>query len=139
MKKMSKRVRTLFISILAPLTFVVIFVIVVVVYNAFHTSPEVDVTTGGFAQQSVAIQSITINEGESINFVNRSSTVLTLCLGSNQQCDSGAVDPAALARSGLQLTPGQSKAVVFGNFGTFNITCTTVPRLNLTVTVSQAV
>lgn len=139
MKNMSKRTRTLFISIAAPLTFVLVFAIVVIVYNSFYMPPQVDVTTSGFVQQGLTIQSITINEGESINFVNHSSTALVLCLGSNQQCDSVAVDPAALAHPGMRLAPGEAKAVVFGNFGTFFVTCTTVPHLDLTITVNQAV
>lgn len=138
-KNMSKRTRTLLISISAPLLFVVAFVVVVVVYNAFHTPPEIDVTASGFVQQNVTTQTITINEGESINFVNRSSMMVALCLGKNQKCDNVAVDPKALAHPGFQLVSGQSKVVAFQNPGTFYITCTTIPKLNLTVTVSQAV
>ena len=43
--KISKRVKILFISISAPLLFVVAFILVVAAYSHFHTSPEVDVMT----------------------------------------------------------------------------------------------
>ncbi len=134
--KISKRTRTLLVSISAPLLFLLAFAIVVVAYNTFHKPPEVDVGTTGFAPQQVEI-----NEGETIHFVNRSSTVTQfLCLGTNRQCDSIAyhtlqLPPLVLRSPGVRIPPGQSKDIVFDADGTFHITSTVDPNVNLTVTV----
>ena len=134
--KISKRTKTLLVSISAPFLFIVAFVIVVVAYNNFHKPPEVDVAATGFAPQQVEI-----NEGETIHFVNRSSTVTQfLCLGTNRQCDSVAfhtlqLPPTVLRSPGIRIPPGQSKDIVFDADGTFHITSTVDPNVNLTVTV----
>jgi plastocyanin len=135
--KISKRTRTLLVSISAPLLFLMAFVVVVVAYNDFHKPPEVDVATTGFAPQQAEI-----NEGESIRFVNRSSTVTQfLCLGTNRQCDSVAfrtlqLPPIVLRSPGVRIPPGQAKDIIFDADGTFHITSTVDPNVNMTVTVN---
>ena len=133
--RINKRVRILFISISAPLLFVVASVLVVAAYTTFHRPPEVDVLTTGFAPQKIEI-----TEGETVHFVNRSSTAQILCLGMDKSCDRSAVlflemPPQALFSPGLRLAPHQTKDVVFDTDGTFTITSTVVPGMNLTVTV----
>ncbi len=136
--KMSRRGKILFISISAPLLFVVACVVVVVAYNHFHTPPEVDVLTASFAPQTIEIP-----EGEAIHFVNRSSTITqVLCVGSDTRCDRpGLVSPLqvppprTLQAPGVRIAPDQVRDVVFDTEGTFHITSTVVPGMNLTVTV----
>ena len=90
--------------------------------------------TTGFVPQTIEIP-----EGETIRFINQSSTITqTLCLGSNQHCDPNLVLPRGLVSPGVRISPEQSKDVVFDTFGTFTITSTAVPGINLTVTVDAA-
>ena len=90
--------------------------------------------TTGFVPHTIEIP-----EGETIRFVNQSSTITqTLCLGTNQHCDSNLLLPRGLINPGIQIFPGQSKDVVFDTFGTFTITSTAAPGINLTVTVDAA-
>ena len=136
--KISKRVKILFISISAPLLFVIAFILVVAAYSHFHTSPEVDVMTAGFAPQTIEI-----SEGTTIHFVNRSSAVTQiLCLGSDQRCDRSVPlsslqppPPRDLLGPGVRIGPEQAKDVVFDTAGIFNITSAVVPGMNLIVTV----
>ena len=132
--KISKRVKILLISISAPLMLVVAFVLVIAVYNSFHRPPEVDVMTTGFVPQSIEI-----TEGETIHFVNRSSTITQiLCLGLDKRCDHFALLPRGLKSPGVQIAPDQAKDVLFDTYGTFSITSTAVPGMNLKVTVDAA-
>ncbi len=130
--KISKR--TLLISISAPLLFIIAFSIVIAVYLISHKSPEVDIMASG-----VVPQAIEIPEGESIRFVNQSSTITqTLCLGANQHCDSNLLLPREIASPGVKILPNQARDVVFDTYGTFTITSTSVPGINLKVTVDAA-
>lgn len=133
-----RRRKRWYAAITAPLLLIVAFVIVVGIYSNFHTPPEVDVTVAGFSPQNV-----NITEGETIHFVNKSSITQVLCLGSNQHCDSTAIDPtvidpSALAGSGIRIAPGQTQNVTFTTYDTYNITSTTSPGLNLSVNVNSA-
>ena len=132
--KMSKRTRTLVIAISAPLLFIVAFVTVIAVYLISHKPPEVDIMATGFVPQSIEIP-----EGESIRFVNQSSTITqTVCLGANQHCDPNQLLPRGIASPGVRIPPDQAKDVVFDTFGTFTITSTAAPGINLKVTVDAA-
>jgi plastocyanin len=132
--KISRRTQKRFIFFSAPVLFIVAFAIVLAIYLNFSKPPVVNVGTTGFAPGTIEI-----NEGESIHFVNQSSTTTQiLCLGFNKQCDTSAQLPRGLASPGVRIAPGQAKDVVFDTFGTFHITSTTVPGLNLTVTVDSA-
>jgi len=132
--KMSKRTKTLLIAISAPLLFIMAFVTIIVIYLISHKPPEVDVMTTGFVPHTIEIP-----EGETIRFVNQSSTITqSLCLGSNQRCDPNLLLPRGLVSPGVQIPPDQSKDVVFDTYGTFSITSTAAPGINLTVTVDAA-
>ena|SRR5947209_3748615 len=132
--KMSKRTRTLVIAISAPLLFIVAFVTIIAVYLISHKPPEVDIMATGFVPQSIEIP-----EGESIRFVNQSSTITqTVCLGANQHCDPNQLLPRGIASPGVRIPPDQAKDVVFDTFGTFTITSTAAPGINLKVTVDAA-
>ena len=132
--KMSKRTKTLLIAISAPLLFIVAFVTVIAIYLISHKPPEVDIMATGFIPQTIEVP-----EGETIRFVNQSSTITqTLCLGTNQHCDPNQLLPRGIASPGVQILPNQAKDVVFDTFGTFTITSTAVPGINLKVTVDAA-
>lgn len=134
--KITKRTKTVLISISAPLLLVAAFVLVIAIYSNLHKPSEVDVLSTSFTTQQIEI-----HEGESIHFVNQSTSVTQyLCLGVDMHCDTFAffsvqLPPEALQSPGVRLAPGQAKDVVFDTDGTFHITSTVVPKMNLTVTV----
>ena len=131
----SKHTKVLFSVIGIPLLFVLAFAIVIVAYESFHHPPQVDVTTTGFSPQQMEI-----TEGQTIHFVNNSSTVTqVICLGTNNHCDLYAALPRGLKSPGIQLAPGQAKDVLFDFYGTFHVTSLTGSDMNLTVTVDSAV
>ncbi len=132
--RISKRVRILVTLIGIPLLFVIVFVLVIAAYNSFHKPPEVDMMTTGFVPRAIEI-----TEGETIRFVNRSPTITqVICLGTDRRCDPYAALPRGLKSPGVRIAPDQASVVVFDFYGTFHITSTSVPGMNLTVTVDAA-
>lgn len=84
-----------------------------------------------------AVNSATINAGQSITFVDPSSATLhILCIGKDMSC-SGAAGPDALT-NGHQLTinPGETKQVTFPTKGDYPITCTVHQNMDMVVHVS---
>jgi len=132
--KISRRVKILATLIGIPLLFVIAFILVIAAYNTFNKPPEVDMMTTGFVPQTIEI-----TEGETIRFVNRSPTITqVICLGTDKRCDPYAALPRGLKSPGIRIAPDQAGVVVFDFYGTFHITSTTVPGMNLTVTVDAA-
>jgi plastocyanin len=131
--KMSRSRKILLYYIVPPVLLVTAIVLVVFFYLQFHTPVEMDVTSGGFK-----LSTIEINEGETVHFVNHTNVVQVLCLGQDKVCDAGAVAPTVLKSPGIRLNPGASTNVVFDRYGTFVITSTTMPGVNLKITVDSA-
>lgn len=94
---------------------------------------EIDTTSSNFVQHAV-----TTSAGQTIRFVDpaTSGAFHQLCLGINQQCDTAAQGPAKLMSPGFTLNAGQTVNVTFPTAGTYQITCTVHPNMNLTVTVT---
>jgi plastocyanin len=134
----SKRTKTVLISVSAPLLLIIAFVVVIALYSTFHQPSQVTMTASSFAPQHIQI-----NEGESIRFVNQSASLTqVLCVGTNKQCDRSVLTiqelpPQSLIGPNLRIAPGQTENIIFNNAGTFNITSTVVPHMNMTVTVNQ--
>ncbi len=135
--KVSKRTKTILISISAPLLLIVAFVVVIAIYSTFHHPSEVNITTTSFTPQNIEI-----TEGESIHFVNQSTSLTqVLCVGKNKQCDRSVftiqeLPPQSLIGPNLRIAPNQTQNIIFNNAGTFSITSTVVPHMNMTVTVN---
>jgi plastocyanin len=92
---------------------------------------EVDMGSANFVQTSRAITT-----GESIHFVDdQSGTMHILCIGKDGHCDTTAKGPQALTGQGFTIQPGQSHDVRFDMAGTYPITCTIHPNMNLAITV----
>ena len=92
---------------------------------------EVDMGPANFVQTSR-----TISAGESIHFVDDpSGTMHILCIGNDGSCDPNVHGPQDLTGQGFTIQPGQSHDVRFDAAGTYPITCTIHPSMNLTVTV----
>jgi plastocyanin len=58
-----------------------------------------------------------------------------ICLGQDMQCDSQAQGPSALMSPGFTINGGTTKSITFLTAGTYQITCTLHPEMNLTVIV----
>lgn len=99
-------------------------------------------TTGGggntvsMTATNFTIHEITLHKGDTLHFDDPSSGGFhTICLGNDMQCDANEAGPSELKAPGFNVTAGQSKDVVFPDAGTFKITCSVHPNMNLTVTV----
>jgi plastocyanin len=82
--------------------------------------------------------SITVNAGQVVHFTDPAGTgaTHTICLGTDGTCDSGATGPQALESPGFTINSGDpAKDVTFDTPGTYKITCSIHPAMNLTVIV----
>lgn len=82
--------------------------------------------------------SITVKMGQAVHFTDPAGTggTHTICLGSDGTCDKGAKGPQALQSPGFTINAGDpAKDVMFDTPGTYKITCSIHPSMNLTVTV----
>ncbi|HEV2472265.1 MAG TPA: hypothetical protein VGS41_06340 [Chthonomonadales bacterium] len=127
---MSRAKKIVVYLVIPPLLFAVAIVLVVFLYLRFHALVEVDVTTSGFARSTVEI-----TEGETIHIVNQSNVMQTICLGQDRTCDTSAVAPVVLKSPGIRLAPGASVDVVFELYGSYAVTSTSAPGVNLQITV----
>jgi len=78
---------------------------------------------------------ITIKAGTALTFDDTNGAFHQICLGNNEQCDSSAQGPKDLQGTGFSISAGQKKDVTFDTPGTYKITCSVHPDMNLTVTV----
>lgn len=82
--------------------------------------------------------SLSITTGQLVNFFDPATAGGThvLCLGRDETCDTKAHGPEALRGQGFTINAGDSlKSVQFDIAGTYQITCSVHPHMNLTVTV----
>jgi plastocyanin len=93
---------------------------------------ELDMGSASFTQTS-----ITLSSGQALHMVDPQDTGGThnLCIGQNGTCDANSNGPSDLAKPGMMFSPGTTKDVTFSAAGTFHITCTIHPSMNVTVTV----
>jgi plastocyanin len=126
----SRSRKILLYIVLPPLLFAVAIVLVVFLYLRFHSPVELDVTAKGFT-----LSTVEITEGETVHIVNQSSVVQVLCLGQDRVCDPSALAPTVLKSPGARLAPGASVNVAFQLYGTYNVTSTSTPGVNLQITV----
>ncbi|HEY7339476.1 MAG TPA: plastocyanin/azurin family copper-binding protein [Ktedonobacterales bacterium] len=98
------------------------------------TAPnEVSMSAGDFSTTSV-----TIKAGQAVHFTDPAGIggPHTICLGANGACDETAQGPLALTGDGFTMNPGDpAKDVTFDTPGTYKITCSIHPAMNLTVVV----
>ena len=78
-----------------------------------------------------------ISAGQALHMVDAQDTggTHTLCLGENGTCDTSASGPAELKGPGMSFSPGTTKDVTFSTAGTYHITCTIHPSMNVTINV----
>lgn len=100
--------------------------------NTNAPANEADMGTNNFVQTSR-----TIKTGESIHFVDQQSgTTHILCIGRDGHCDTSAKGPQDLTGQGFTIQPGESHDVRFDTAGTYAVTCSIHPNMNMTITVS---
>jgi plastocyanin len=97
-------------------------------------SNEVDMASVTFVQKSVIIKA-----GQQVKFVDPAATGAfhTLCFGHNQVCIPNANGPTALnVASGIPVNAGDpAMFFTFTKPGTYEVTCTVHPAMNVIVTV----
>ncbi len=100
--------------------------------NTSTPSNVVSMTSDNFVQHSV-----TVKAGQAVEFDDPAATggVHVICLGNNMTCDNSATGPSALQNGGFTINPGEKKDVVFDKAGTYQVTCSVHPDMNVTVTV----
>jgi preprotein translocase SecF subunit len=82
--------------------------------------------------------SVTITAGQSVTFDNARGGTHNLVTGAGGTFSQEAGAPGQLGATGLPLTPGDVTPVTFPTAGTYHITCTFHPSMQLTVTVKAA-
>ena len=96
-------------------------------------SNEVDMASSTFVQSA-----ITVKAGTAVKFNDPQATggFHILCLGTNQACKTDANGPSELNVSGgVTFNQGDSKSYVFQNPGTYTVTCTVHPNMDVKITV----
>ncbi|MGO8948196.1 MAG: plastocyanin/azurin family copper-binding protein [Ktedonobacterales bacterium] len=96
------------------------------------TSSSNTVTLG---QTNFDQSSITIQAGTALTFDDTNGAFHQICLGHDQQCNSTATGPKDLQNGGFSISIGQKHSVTFDTPGTYQITCSIHPNMNLTVIV----
>src|SRR6266851_5207449 len=95
----------------------------------------ITITATGFDQVSPSQHNI------SVVFKKDLRIHVTLCLGTNQQCNLHATDPSELASPGLTIRPGSSERVYFTAGEDYHITIVSLsnrlPHVNLDLTIQQ--
>lgn len=95
-------------------------------------SKELDMGAADFTQSSV-----TLSAGQALHLVDPQDTGGThmLCIGQNGSCDASPTGPSELHGPGMTFNPGTTKDITFSAAGTYHITCTIHPNMNVTITV----
>jgi plastocyanin len=105
------------------------------------TGPASGCTNGEVGMSSVAFiqQTCTIKAGDAVTFVDPAGTgnLHILCFGKNQQCSPHPDGPTELnAAGGVTFNAGDApKNYTFTKPGTYDVTCTIHPNMDITITV----
>jgi len=94
---------------------------------------EVSMTGSDFSPTNV-----TIKKGQAVHFTDPAGVgaMHIVCLGSDGNCDAAAQGPQALELGGFTMNTGDPpRDINFTTPGTYKITCSLHPSMNLTVTV----
>jgi plastocyanin len=96
-------------------------------------SNEVSMTAGEFSTTS-----ITIKAGQTVQFSDPAGMggVHTICIGADGACDISGKGPKDLQSPGFTINAGDpAKGITFDTPGTYKVTCSIHPAMNLTVVV----
>ncbi len=100
--------------------------------SAGGSSNELDMGVASFTQTS-----ITLSTGQALHMVDSQDSGGThmICIGQNGTCDSNPSGPSELKGPGMSFSPGTTKDITFSTAGTYHLTCTIHPNMNVTITV----
>ncbi len=119
---------------LAPLLLMLVLMLGLAACGQSSTAAnEVSMAAGDFSTTSV-----TIKAGQAVQFTDPVGIggPHTICLGANGTCDTAAKGPQTLTGDGFTMNPGDpAKEVTFATPGTYKLTCSIHPAMNLTVVV----
>lgn len=91
----------------------------------------VDMTAATFVQSSLKVKS-----GTAVKFVDPASgSMHIICTGEQGTCSNDTNAPKDVQGNGFTINTGETKTVTFDNPGTYKITCSIHPAMNLTLTV----
>jgi plastocyanin len=95
------------------------------------------VQTGARSSCNIGMTSVTISAGQAVRFVDPASGggAHKVCVGSGGTCDDTAQNPAELVCPGLSFAPGSTQSVPFLHLGSYAVTCTIHPSMQLTSSV----
>jgi plastocyanin len=82
--------------------------------------------------------SLTVKVGDSVKFDDPTAggAFHVLCFGKNEKCTANPDGPAELNVSGgVTFNAGDSKSYTFTKAGTYTVTCTVHPNMDVTITV----
>lgn len=99
------------------------------------TGGKVEMASVNFVQHTC-----TIKAGDQVTFVDPSTGGYhVLCFGKDQTCTANPNGPAELnASSGVTFSQGDPpKSFTFATAGTYEVTCTVHPNMNVIITVTQ--
>ncbi len=122
------------LSSLAPLLLMLVLMLGLAACGQSSTAPnEVSMAATDFS-----VTSVTIKAGQAVHFTDPAGIggPHTICLGANGVCAASAQGPLVLTGDGFTMNPGDpAKDVTFDTPGTYRITCSIHPAMNLTVIV----
>lgn len=78
---------------------------------------------------------ITIKAGDTVTFDDANGAFHQICLGKDMVCDKTAKGPQDVQGDGFPINPGEKKPITFAEVGTYAITCSVHPNMNVVVTV----
>lgn len=91
---------------------------------------NVEIGSGAFA-----FRNQTVRAGVATLFVNNADVVYTVCLGRDGRCDGSAQGPKDIIAPGYPINPAATHLVTFDQPGTYAITCSGQPQMNMTLYV----
>jgi plastocyanin len=100
--------------------------------------PSIPNTTVQLAATNFVQSTRSIKAGQSLLFDDTvgGGGLHIICLGKDMTCNKSATGPSELLGDGFTINPGGTKSITFTTAGTYDITCSVHPNMNLVVTVS---
>jgi plastocyanin len=100
-----------------------------------HASTATDGVTMRLLGDNFARSQIVVQAGATLRLDDTTGGYHHLCLGRDMACNLHAAGPEDFQGNGLTISNGDVRSVVFSTSGTYEITCTIHPEMNLTVIV----
>jgi plastocyanin len=94
-------------------------------------------TTITMSSDNFSTATASAKAGDTVQFVDPATAAEhILCFGEGGTCAANADGPSDLNSGSWTFQPGDTKSVTFAKAGTYHITCTIHPQMNMVLTVS---